>query len=150
MDEEDEDMDEDEKEEYEDEDEFDNGGKVGADDDIAVVATRDLIPGEVIAIDTQRIAIVDTISDADVPRCGSCFAPLREDEAVASGCCAERYCSPTCRDSALQTHHAPHGPLCRGALPAVAAPHPALRIMYAPVQLLGRLASAFLSSAEAG
>ena len=126
-----------------------DGDTVGADDDIAVVATRDLFPGEVIATDTQRIAIVDTVSERDAPRCGNCFVLLPDGgEPATSACCAERYCSPTCRSGALQTYHSPGGPLCRGALPATTAPHPALGVMCAPIQLLGRLASAFLNSPE--
>lgn len=110
------------------------------------MATRDISPGQVIATDTQRIAVANVKGKDSTPRCGNCFVSLSGGEAVPSGCCAEKYCSPTCRDTALRTYHASGGPVCRGKVPTIKARLQDLSAMYAPVKLLSRLASAVVSS----
>jgi len=75
------------------------------DDCIGAIATRDIIAGDTVLIDTTSAGSVGV--DADPSGCPTCCAsPVNN---FWNTCCSVLYCSQVCANTALETFH---GPIC--------------------------------------
>ncbi|TVY38344.1 hypothetical protein LSUB1_G002620 [Lachnellula subtilissima] len=81
-----------------------DGGEATTEADcIGVIATRDIIAGETVLVDTMSSGTVGVDADPDgCPTC--CASPVRN---FWNTCCPVLYCSQGCADIAIETFHNP-------------------------------------------